>query len=424
MRFGGHCKVKAIVFGIAALSLSACGPTGEHEPSFGDAWVAPATLQVRQELTLHAPVSMTLRHGDHVDLLARRRRFVKVRSASGAVGWTDSRLLMSADASDRFQDMQDRAAAAPALGRATVLDTVTVHTDPFRQAPALYQLAAKQSVEIIAHQRVQRAPWDPPPLLDDLAVHAKNSRKAKSKKEPPKIPPPPPGPAPAVPDDWLLLSGYPQDHLPGEKPNEPLPPPAPPPAPPVFDDWTLVRWDASHAGWVLDRLLYVAIPDDVIQYAERARIVAYYAIGSVRDGDQVKSVWLWAAQSSAAREIEFDSLRIFTWNTRRHRWETWWMERGIQGVGPVLLMRDGEDIKGFRTWVVEKEGKVTRREYALQNYRARIVSRVDERPPAAWYVAPPKVNSPSTSFATAVGQLPFGQRVRHWFNHLRAGSSR
>jgi len=46
MRFRRHFI--AFLFCLAILSLSGCGPTGEHEPSFGDAWVAPATLQVRK----------------------------------------------------------------------------------------------------------------------------------------------------------------------------------------------------------------------------------------------------------------------------------------------------------------------------------------------------------------------------------------
>jgi hypothetical protein len=249
---------RAFLLCLAALALAACGPTGERESSFGEAWVAPATLQVRKELTIHAPVSMVLHHGDHVDLLARRRRFIKIRAANGAEGWTDSRLLFSAASREQFEDLQERASSASSLGRATVLDNVTVHTAPYRQAPGLFQFGPKQNVEIIAHQRVERLPWDPPPLLEELALRPKA---AKKKKEPPKVPPPPPGPPPAVPDDWLLLSGYPQDHLPGEKPNEP------PPSPPALDDWALVRWPGGHAGWVLDRMLYLSIPDEVIQYA-------------------------------------------------------------------------------------------------------------------------------------------------------------
>ena len=404
----------AFLLCLAAVGLVACGPTGEHEPSFGEAWVAPATLPVRKELTLHAPVSMTLHHGDRVDLLARRRRFVKIRASNGSVGWTDSRLLFSAVAREAFDDLQDRASAAPSLGHATTLDTVTVHTAPYRQAPALFQIYPKRSVEIIAHQRVERLPWDPPPLLEELGLRPKA---AKKKKEPPKVPPPPPGPPPAVPDDWLLLSGNPQDHLLEEKPN------APPPAPPMLDDWTLVRWPNGHAGWVLDRMLYLAIPDEVIQYAERARIVAYYELGKIRDGNVEKSVWLWASQSSAARNLEFDSLRIFTWSVRRHRYETSWIEHGVQGAGPVILTLQGTAITGFRTYAIEKDGQVMRRDYTLQNYRARIAARVAEQPPAPWFIAPRRTNQPQAYTAPPENPSPW-QKTLRWFNRLRSGSPR
>ena len=411
MRFRSHFI--AFLFCLAALASVACGPTGEHEPSFGDAWVAPATLQVRKELTVHSPVSMVLKHGDHVDLLARRRRFLKIRSDNGTEGWTDSRLLFSADAREKFDDLQERASAAPSLGRATVLDTVTVHTAPYRQAPALFLIPPKQSLEIIAHQRVERAIWDPPPLLEELTLRPKKSKK---QKDPPKIPPPPPGPPPAVPDDWLLISGYPQDRLPGEKPNDP------PPSPPVLDDWALVRLPGGHAGWVLDRMLYLSIPDEVIQYAERARIVAYYDLGSVRDGNQEKTVWLWASQSASARKLEFDSLRIFTWSVRRHRYETSWIEHGVQGVGPVALTREGAAITGFRTYAVEKDGRVMRRDYTLLNNRARITARIAEQPPAPWFVAPGRANQSQAEVAPAEN-LSLWQRTRRWFNRLRSGSS-
>ena len=410
-------KVFAFLSCLAFLGATACGPTGEHEPSFGEAWVAPATLQVRKELALRAPVSVTLHHGDRVDLLARRRRFVKIRASNGEEGWTDSRLLLSADARDKLDDLQDRAAAAPSLGQATVLDLVTVHTAPYRQAPALYQIPPKKTVEIVAHQRFERLPWDPPPLIDELAVQPKRDKK--KAKEPPRIPPPPPGPPPAVPDDWLLLSGYPQDHLPGEKPNEPPPQPA---VPPAMDDWTLVRYEEGHSGWVLDRLLFLSIPDEVIQYAERARIVAYYQLGSVRDKDQVKPVWLWAAQSASARNLEFDSLRIFVWSTRRHHYETSWIEHNVQGAGPLTLIRDGQNIKGFRTFAVEKDGKVMRRDYVLQNYRARIVGRSAEPPSAPWFVAPRKANQP-TPAAVSAEPATFWQKMKRAVSRLRGGPS-
>jgi hypothetical protein len=398
-------------------TLGACGPGGERERAVGEAWVGPSTVQIRRELNLRSPVSATLQHDERVDLIARRRRFVKVRAGSGVEGWTDSRLLLSAQARAEFQALEERAARAPALGQATVLDTLSAHTAPYRQAPAYYQIAPKKTVQVIAHQRVERVKWDPPPLLEENAFKPRVLHK---QKEAPRVPPPPPGPPPPVPEDWLLLSGYTQDHLPEEKPNEP------PPTPPVMDDWTLVRAEDGRSGWVLDRLLYSSIPDDVAQYAERARIVAYFDIGTVHDrqADVTKTVWLWAAQSAGARDREFDSLRIFNWSTRHHRYETSWIERGIWGAGPVTLVMKSGAVTGFATYVVEKGGQTMKRDYALQNFRARLAARTAAEPAAPWYV--PVVRKPATTAQpeTEAPAPSLWQRLVVRFNRLRAGSLR
>ena len=409
--------IMRVLLGCALAALGACGPGAEPERVVGEAWVGPAAVQIRKELNVRSPVAATRGHGERVDLIARRRRFVKVRAGNGAEGWTDSRLLMSAQARAEFQALQERAGKAPALGQATVLDTLSAHTAPYRQAPAYYQIAPKKTVQVIAHQRVERVKWDPPPLLEENAFKPRVLHK---RKEPPRVPPPPPGPPPPVPEDWLLLSGYTQDHLPEEKPNEP------PPTPPVMDDWTLVRAEDGRSGWVLDRLLYSSIPDDVAQYAERARIVAYFDIGTVHDrqADVTKTVWLWAAQSAGARDREFDSLRIFNWSTRHHRYETSWIERGIWGAGPVTLVTKSGAVTGFATYVVEKGGQTMKRDYALQNYRARVAARTAAEPAAPWYV--PVVRKPATTAQpeTEAPAPSLWQRLVVRFNRLRAGSLR
>ena len=133
-------------------------------------------------------------------------------------------------------------------------------------------------------------------------------------------------------------------------------------------------------------------------------------------------MWLWASQSASARKLEFDSLRIFTWSVRRHRYETSWIEHGVQGVGPVALTREGAAITGFRTYAVEKDGRVMRRDYTLLNNRARITARIAEQPPAPWFVAPGRANQSQAEVAPAEN-LSLWQRTRRWFNRLRSGSS-
>ncbi|HSW50206.1 MAG TPA: SH3 domain-containing protein, partial [Bryobacteraceae bacterium] len=69
-----------------ALLLAGCGGRDE-ERVIGEGFVAPATMNLRQDLGPRQPSVATLRHGERVEILGTRRRFVKVRSASGAVGW-------------------------------------------------------------------------------------------------------------------------------------------------------------------------------------------------------------------------------------------------------------------------------------------------------------------------------------------------
>ena len=139
----------------------------------------------------------------------------------------------------------------------------------------------------------------------------------------------------------------------------------------------------------------------MIQWAERARIVAYFEIGTVRDKGAPKPVYLWAAQSPAGQDWAFDSLRIFTWNVRRHRYETAWIERGLRGAGGVTLKTGQEGVQGFSLHNTEKDGSVVRRDYALQGFRAKVAGRTPEAAPEPWYqprlpaTGPPAATQPA-----------------------------
>ena len=80
-----------------------------------------------------------------------------------------------------------------------------------------------------------------------------------------------------------------------------------------------MRTKDGTVGWVLARMLYMAVPDDVAQYAEGKRITAYLALGDVRDGDEIKHNWLWTTADSSLKAAEFDSFRVFVWSKSRHR---------------------------------------------------------------------------------------------------------
>lgn len=374
------------IAGILALGLTACSTSSDREPALGIAFVGPVTLQVRDELAARAELTATLKHGERVDIIGRRRRFYKVRTGSGAEGWVDGRQLLTPDDMEALQELAARAKEAPSQGRAGVFEPLNVHTLPNRQAPSFFQITADAQADVIAHERVPRVVMEAPEFIPAPPVPA--ARKKKRKKEP-EVPPPPAPKPPGLPKDWMAMSGHAEGAGLSAPERKVAPTTANPgPATGPSDDWSLIRAKDGRAGWVLTRLLLMSIPDEVAQYAERARIAAYFSLGNVNDRGVDKPVWLWATLSQRGVEHDFDNLRIFTWSTRRHRYETSFIEKGLQGHLPIRVYGEpGQGVKGFRVVVVEKSGERVERDYALQGYRARVVAR--RAPPAQqkWHAA-------------------------------------
>lgn len=361
---------------IAFLTLAGCSTAPDRDPVLGEAYIGPSTLQIREELTARAELVATAKHGEKVDLIGRRRRFYKVRVAAGGEGWVDGRQLLSRADMDYLSRIAERARQAPSQGRASVFEALNVHTVPNRQAPSFFQITHDGQVDVIAHELAPRIPFDPPDFIQ-LSPVAQIVRKAKKKKAAPAVEPPPLPKPPAVPSNWLELSRNPQGIIPTKK--EPVDTPTPPNAIPL-DPWTLVRAKDGRAGWVLTRMLLMAIPDEIAQHAERAHISAYFSLGQTLDKGEAKPVWLWATLVKPGSGHDFDSMRIFVWSTRRHRYETSYIERNLKGWLPIQVKKEG----GFSVVVEEKDGRVLERTYGLTNYRAKVVSRQPAQWPAAW----------------------------------------
>jgi hypothetical protein len=236
----------------------------------------------------------------------------------------------------------------------------------------------------------------------------------------PKPPPPP--------DDWLDISRTDLEE------EEEAPPPEEPPAKPVpIDNWSLVRTASGQSGWVLSRRLVMAIPDEVAQYAEGHRIVSYFSLGKVRDGDQQKDIWLWTTSGGGAG-ADFDSFRVFNWSVRRHRYETAYIERRLKGYLPVLVQqvdltsasRSGapaasERYPGFSVCIEKADGQRYRREYAMLG---NIVRYAGERPCEA---APAfDIQTTTTAVPSAPEPAPkqaesFTQRVKRQLRAIFGG---
>jgi hypothetical protein len=202
--------------------------------------------------------------------------------------------------------------------------------------------------------------------------------RAKKPKKQPAIPPPPKPPPPGLPSNWLELS---RTNFPPEAPPVVAPPPEPvkaeKPEPPKvpMDDWLLIRTKTGKAGWVLARMIHLAIPDEVAQYAEGARITSYFALKDVYDEGQKKNYWLWTTIRDNQRPYQFDSFRVFTYVLKRHRYETSYIERGVEGYYPVEATPG--PVPKFSLILREKDGKLYRKTYIMEGY---LVRKVAEEP--------------------------------------------
>ena len=336
----------------------------------GEAYVGPAELKIRSDIPLQSSTVATVKHGDRLEILQTRRRFLRVRTPRGAEGWTDERQLLSTGDMAALRELSERAAAMPVQGQATTYSDLNVHTQPARQSPSFVQVKEKEKMDVLTHVATPRADAPRKPLIAPTPKKSKAAAKKPAKKEA-KYPPPPMPKPPAPPSDWLELSN-------SDQPDEPAPAeeeidektPAP------VDEWSLIRTASGQAGWVLTRRLVMAIPDEVAQYAEGHRIVSYFSLGEVRDGDQKKPTWLWTTIGAGTEPYDFDSFRVFVWSQRRHRYETAYIERNLKGYAPVLLREvkfsergkvKGEAVKypGFSICIEKKDGQRYRLEYAL-----------------------------------------------------------
>ncbi|MGA3196722.1 MAG: hypothetical protein ABSD39_17130 [Terriglobales bacterium] len=161
-----------------------------------------------------------------------------------------------------------------------------------------------------------------------------------------------------------------------------VPHPAAPPAP--IEDWWLVRDTHARVGWVLARMVDLDVPLDVAQYAEGQRIMAFFALNEVQDGDKKIPQYLTVlTEPKDGLPFDFNQFRVFTWNVRRHRYETAYRER-VEGVLPVTVAQEDFGKEGvlpvFIVRVLGDDGKVSERKYKLNTPMVRRVYAPGEEP--------------------------------------------
>ena len=112
-------------------------------------------------------------------------------------------------------------------------------------------------------------------------------------------------------------------------------------------------------GWVYSRLVEFHVPEAIARYAEGQRIIGAYVLQTVDDPDahsrhrpaRITTGRHGLTRPSSARNqhsgvrhrreflkhglpYDFDQIRVFNWNLKKHRYETSFREHNIDGLSP------------------------------------------------------------------------------------------
>ena len=103
------------------------------------------------------------------------------------------------------------------------------------------------------------------------------------------------------------------------------------------DVWIKVRPSPTEVGWVLANLADFDIPVDIAQYSEGYTYAAVKPLNRVQDSLAGPINWYVVGEHRNGMDprLDFDGIRVFTWNMKFHRYETAFRKKGLRGVYPL-----------------------------------------------------------------------------------------
>jgi Bacterial SH3 domain len=272
---------------------------GEAYVSTRSTALLSSIAQVRQEIG-------ELHYAERVEMMAKRNEFVKVKTAAGLVGWVDAHQLMDPQLWQRSIALLKKAQDLPVQARGRTKVATNLRVEPGRTEARLYQFGRGVPVEVVG-----RATADWVQVSDEK----ENSSPEETRKE-----------------DWFLVRGV-ATRAPGETTGR---------TGAAIPSTTTVPGDGSApvAGWVVARFLELDEPDPIREGASSANVrpVAWFELNRVPDENGEKSQYLLAAtRGPEGQACDFTNLRVFTWNKKKTRYETAFIENNLCGALPIRI---------------------------------------------------------------------------------------
>jgi len=283
----------SVVF-LLLFPLQGCSRFGPHEThEYVYVWARGTYLRDRVAAVSNRVAEVV--NGQRLQVVEHGRRFLKVKTDKGEVGWIEDHGVIDQAVFDKFAALEKDNANDPVVATGVLRDDYWLRDAPGRTSDRFYLLPENDKLQLLMRASV---------------------------------------PKPEPPQEVLV---------PMEKPVSRLKNRASVPPPPDLEDYWLVRDSGGHVGWVRARMLDEDVPDAIAGLAEGQKIVGAYILRKVYDpeagvpGNQVGEYVAFLAPWKDGLPWDFDQVRVFTWNTKKHRYETAYRERNIAGYLPVTV---------------------------------------------------------------------------------------
>ena len=372
LRRNGSRRLVCLVVCIALLTaLSGCTRLREHlKPEM--VYVVAKQTYLRDRVAAVSNRVAVVSNGEPLEVVEHGRRFLKTKTSKGEIGWIEEHMVIDQATFDQFAALQQQHAHDPVVATGVLRDDLYLHVKPGRDTERFYLLPENQKLQLLIRASVPKPtpPQGPLPAPHPAAKTAKGKKGAK-------------------------------ETLPGE-PEIPM------------EDWWLVRDSRGQGGWMLSRRLDVDVSDEIAGYSEGQKIVGAYVLTRVYDPESSlpdKMVPEYVSVTNAYKDglpYDFDQVRVFTWNVKKHRYETAYRQRNIQGYLPVKVSESknaqGQPVPEFAITVATSDavqvdpatGAARPAQTDILKYQleAGMVKRVTQLPPGSAPVSPqPKPGS-------------------------------
>ncbi len=312
----------------------------KHE-TLGEAYVGERTATLWSSVAQVREPLDTLHYGDRVDVVARRNDSIKVRTAAGELGWVEGRYLMDPALWQRSTKLLKQVVPMPVQARGRTKVATNLRVEPGRTQARLYQFGRGVPVEIVGRAV---ADWVQVTDEKESANEPQDTKK----------------------EDWFLVRG-----LATRPPGDSTVRAAETTTTTQPGDQTL-----PIAGWVIARFIELDLPDPVRDGASSANIrpIAWFELNRVGDPSGDKIQYLVAgARGPEGQPCDFTTLRVYTWNLKKERYETAFIENDLCGQLPVSIGKSPKSDPEFR--FKEMDGNKAERVYRLMQT---VVRRIRE----------------------------------------------